>query len=52
MNEAETQFFHHHVAKLLFLCKRAQPDIQTAVAFLSTKASSPELDDYKNWLIP
>ena len=29
--------FHHNVAKLLFLCKRAQPDIQTSVAFLCTR---------------
>ena len=28
--------FHHNVAKLLFLCKRARPDLQTAVAFLCT----------------
>ena len=40
-------FFHHNVAKLLFLCKRAQPDIQTAVAFLSTHVKQPDCDDYK-----
>jgi len=47
LNEAEAQFFHHYVAKLLFLCKRARPDIQTAVAFLSTRVQSPDVDDYK-----
>ena len=35
------------MAKLLFLCKRAQPDIQTAVAFLSTCVKQPDCDDYK-----
>jgi hypothetical protein len=39
--------FHHNVAKLLFLCKRARPDIQTAVAFLSTRVKGPDEDDYK-----
>eukprot|EP00978_Attheya_sp_CCMP212_P042689 scaffold264801_cov35-Attheya_sp.AAC.1 len=29
--------FHHNVAKLLFLCKRARPDIETAIAFLCTR---------------
>jgi hypothetical protein len=41
-------FFHHNTAKLLFLCKRARPDVQTAVAFLlCTKVKTPDTDDYK-----
>ena len=43
----ESDMFHHYVAKLLFLCKRARPDIQTAVAFLSTRVKSPDQDDLK-----
>jgi hypothetical protein len=39
--------FHHNVAKLLFLCKRARPDIQTAVSFLCTRVKAPDNDDYK-----
>ena len=39
--------FHHHVAQLLFLCKRARPDIQTTVAFLCTRAKGPDTDNYK-----
>jgi hypothetical protein len=37
------------VAKLLFLSRRARPDIQTAVAFLCTRVKSvpPDTDDYK-----
>jgi hypothetical protein len=31
LDKPTAQFFHHNVAKLLFLCKRARPDIQTAV---------------------
>jgi hypothetical protein len=41
------EMFHHNVAKLLFLCKRARPDIQLAVAFLTTRVKCPDIDDYK-----
>ena len=41
------QTFHHNVAKLLFLSKRARPDIQTAVAFLCTRVQKPDIDDWK-----
>ena len=47
LNENDAMFFHHNVAKLLFLCKRACPDLQTAVAFLSTRVQHPDHDDYK-----
>ena len=40
-------FFHHVVAQLLFLCKRGRPDLQTAVAFLTTQVKTPNQDDYK-----
>jgi hypothetical protein len=44
---AMSDLFHHNTAKLLFLCKRARPDIQTAVAFLCTRVKDPDMDDYK-----
>ena len=47
LDEEQAMFFHHNMAKLLFLCKRARPDIQTAVAFLSTRVKQPDCDDYK-----
>ena len=47
LDEKEAMFFHHNVPKLLFLCKQAQPDIQTVVAFLSTRIQHPDRDDYK-----
>jgi hypothetical protein len=34
LSEDDADMFHPKVAKLLFLCKRARPDIQTAVSFL------------------
>ena len=39
--------FHEYTAKLLFLCKRARPDLQTAVSFLTTRVKGPDEDDWK-----
>jgi hypothetical protein len=47
LSKERSDMFHHHTAKLLFLSKRARPDIQTAVAFLTTRVKSPDEDDYK-----
>jgi hypothetical protein len=47
LDKETAELFHHLTAKLLFLCKRARPDIQTAVAFLTTRVRSPDEDDYK-----
>jgi hypothetical protein len=46
MDEETAQLFHHNVAKLLFLCKRARP-VQATVAFLTTRVQQPDVDDYK-----
>ena len=47
IDKEKAELFHHYTAKLLFLCKRARPDIQTAVAFLTTRVKGPDVDDYK-----
>jgi hypothetical protein len=47
LDKATAELFHHNVAKLLFLSKRARPDIQPAVAFLCTRVQCPDVDDYK-----
>ena len=47
LDEKDAMFFHHNVAKLLFLCKRACPDLQTTVALLSNRVQHPDRDDYK-----
>ena len=47
LDEKDAMFFHHNMAILLFLWKRARPDIQTAVAFLSTRVQHLDRDDYK-----
>ena len=47
LSESKAQDFHTSVAKALFLCKRARPDIQVAVAFLTTRVTEPDEDDWK-----
>jgi hypothetical protein len=46
LDEEQKEFFHATVAKLLFLCKRGRPDIQTAIAFLCTRLQQPTKHDY------
>jgi hypothetical protein len=47
LEESAAELFHSTTAKLLFLCKRARPDIQTPIAFLCTRVSKPDVDDQK-----
>jgi hypothetical protein len=47
LDEKQSEIFHKIVAKLLFACKRARPDIQTAVAFLTTRVTKSDADDWK-----
>ena len=42
--------FHTCAAKGLFICKRGRPDIQTSVAFLTTRVKQPDQDDWKKLL--
>ena len=42
--------FHTFVAKGLFACKRARPDIHTAIATLCTRTKSPTEDDARKLL--
>ena len=39
--------FHTFVAKGLFACKRARPDIHTAIAVLCTRVEEPNKDDWR-----
>ncbi len=47
LDKKHAQTFHTFVAKGLFVCKRARPDIHTAVAALSTRVKQPNQDDWK-----
>jgi hypothetical protein len=46
LDEPTSEVFHATVAKLLFLCKRGWPDIQTAIPFLCTRVQQPTKHDY------
>jgi hypothetical protein len=35
------------MAKALYLCQRLQPNLQTAVSFLSTQVKQPDINDWK-----
>ncbi len=45
-DEEQVQSFHSTVAQLLFVTMRCRQDIQTAVAFLTTRVKDPGEDDW------
>ena len=47
LSQTDADIFHHFVSQLLYLSKRASPDTQPAVSFLSTIVIDPDSDDYK-----
>ena len=47
LDKQRAEVYHTTVAKGLFLCKRARPDIQPTIAFLSTRVISPTEMDWK-----
>ncbi len=48
LSKEKSDLFHSIVAKLLYITKRSRPDIVTAVAFLTTRVSKNDVDDWKN----
>ena len=46
LSKADSDTFHTFVAKLLFACKRARPDLGTATAVLCTRVQGPNKDDW------
>jgi len=46
LDEDRKEIFHSVVAKLLYITKRARPDIETAVAFLCTRVSRSTESDW------
>ena len=47
LNKRDMIIFHSIVSKLLFVGKRARPDIMVAIAFLTTRVSKSDEDDWK-----
>ena len=48
LNDKMAKMYHHLMAKLQYLCKRARPELQTANSFLMTWVTQPDEDDWKN----
>jgi hypothetical protein len=46
LDEEKAENFHSVAASLLFVSRRCRLDIQTAVAFLCTRVSGPDVDDW------
>ena len=45
LNIQKSEIFYSVVAKLLYITKRARPDIETAVSYLYTRVSKSTDDD-------
>jgi hypothetical protein len=45
LEKCDAEKFHSIVAKLLYLTKRARPDIETAIAYLCTRVTNPNIED-------
>ena len=46
LDEARRTIFHTFVINVIFICKRARPDVEPAVSFLSTRTSKPDESDW------
>lgn len=47
LDNQKSKLFHSIVAKLLYICKRSRPDLETAVSFLCTRVSKCDIEDWK-----
>jgi len=47
LSKNKQELFHTFVAKGLFVCKRARPDIQPAIAFLTTRVKESTRQDWE-----
>ncbi len=50
LEEARRSILHTYVMKSMFLCKRARPDIEPAIAFLSSRVKEPNEGDWTKLL--
>ena len=46
LNEEKSDLFQSILAKLLYICKRARPDVETVVAYLCTRVSKSTMEDW------
>ena len=45
LDKEKKELFHSIIAKLLWIMKRARPDLETSIAFLCTRATKSDVDD-------
>eukprot|EP00957_Ditylum_brightwellii_P038639 2920654-Ditylum_brightwellii.AAC.1 len=45
--DKKAQQYHTTVTRMLFVCKRARPDIQPTIVFLTTRIREPDEDNWK-----
>ena len=45
LSTKDSDLFHSIVQKLLYICKRARPDIEPAISYLCTRVTSPTKED-------
>jgi hypothetical protein len=46
LDDERAKVYHCLTAKILYLCKHSRPDFQTAVSFLTTRVTQPDVDDW------
>ena len=46
LDEKRKSIFHTFVMKLMFLCKRARPNVEPGISFLSTRTTKPDESDW------
>jgi Reverse transcriptase (RNA-dependent DNA polymerase) len=47
LDDHHAETYHRLTAKQLYLCKRARPDLQPTVAFLTTRVVHPTINDWR-----
>ena len=47
LSEDKSDTFHSIIAKLLWIMKRARPDLETAISYSCTRVSKSNLDDWR-----
>ena len=47
LSSEKSDKYHQMTAKLLYLSKRARPDLQPTVVFLCTRVKQPDVDNWK-----
>ena len=47
LDQARAKAFHNITAKMIYVTKRARPDISLAIAFLTKKVKGPDIDNWR-----